>query len=147
MNRPWCELRMSDVFSAGHRCCFRSLCLDAFARCPLQLLKQLVTCSIRVLSINQALSSVPIDLLKLDASTHSPLTCCRIRPPSHSPAHPTGHSQLFEQIVTCPLDLKSEPWPHISPAAKDLVRRMLTRDPARRLTATQVWGCLKEGGI
>lgn len=36
------------------------------------------------------------------------------------------------------LDFASEPWPSISESAKDLVRRMLVRDPKRRLTAPEV---------
>lgn len=36
------------------------------------------------------------------------------------------------------LDFQSEPWPSISEGAKDLVRRMLIRDPKKRLTAHEV---------
>lgn len=36
------------------------------------------------------------------------------------------------------LDFASEPWPSISESAKDLVRKMLVRDPKRRLTAPEV---------
>ncbi|OIT29860.1 PREDICTED: calcium-dependent protein kinase 20-like [Nicotiana attenuata] len=45
---------------------------------------------------------------------------------------------IFEQIVKGELDLVSEPWPAISESAKDLVRRMLARDPKKRLTAHEV---------
>ena len=41
--------------------------------------------------------------------------------------------------MSCPLNMKSEPWGRVSPPAKELVRKMLTRDPRRRLTADQVW--------
>ena len=34
--------------------------------------------------------------------------------------------------------MESEPWPSISDSAKDLVRKMLIRDPTKRLTAHEV---------
>ncbi|KAI3447384.1 hypothetical protein Pfo_004049 [Paulownia fortunei] len=45
---------------------------------------------------------------------------------------------IFEQVLRGELDFVSEPWPSISESAKDLVRRMLVRDPKKRLTAHQV---------
>ncbi|KAK6126447.1 hypothetical protein DH2020_039835 [Rehmannia glutinosa] len=45
---------------------------------------------------------------------------------------------IFEQVLKGELDFISEPWPSISESAKDLVRRMLVRDPKKRLTAHQV---------
>nr|CAB3463199.1 unnamed protein product [Digitaria exilis] len=45
---------------------------------------------------------------------------------------------IFRQILRGKLDLESEPWPSISDSAKDLVRKMLTRDPTKRLTAHEV---------
>jgi len=38
------------------------------------------------------------------------------------------------------LDLDSEPWPSISDAAKDLIRKMLTYDPKERITAALALG-------
>lgn len=38
------------------------------------------------------------------------------------------------------IDFESEPWPSISSSAKDLVRRMLTQNPRRRITSAQVLG-------
>ena len=35
------------------------------------------------------------------------------------------------------MDFQSEPWPHISEAAKDCVKRLLDMDPAKRLTTEQ----------
>ncbi|EEF29820.1 calcium-dependent protein kinase 33 [Ricinus communis] len=55
---------------------------------------------------------------------------------------------IFDAILQGDIDFESPPWPTISSSAKDLVRRMLTQDPKKRITSTQVlehpW--LKEGG-
>ncbi|CAA7033892.1 unnamed protein product [Microthlaspi erraticum] len=45
---------------------------------------------------------------------------------------------IFEQVLHGDLDFSSDPWPSISEGAKDLVRKMLVRDPKKRLTAHQV---------
>ncbi|KAJ9685041.1 hypothetical protein PVL29_017181 [Vitis rotundifolia] len=45
---------------------------------------------------------------------------------------------IFEQVLHGDLDFSTDPWPSISESAKDLVRRMLVRDPRRRLTAHEV---------
>ncbi|CAJ2673573.1 unnamed protein product [Trifolium pratense] len=45
---------------------------------------------------------------------------------------------IFEQVMRGDLDFNSDPWPAISESAKDLVRKMLVRDPRRRMTAHQV---------
>ena len=45
---------------------------------------------------------------------------------------------IFEEVLHGKLDFESEPWPSISEGAKDLVRRMLIRDPKKRLTAHEV---------
>ncbi|XP_059668615.1 calcium-dependent protein kinase 20 [Cornus florida] len=45
---------------------------------------------------------------------------------------------IFEQVLKGDLDFISEPWPSISDSAKDLVRKMLVRDPKKRLTAHEV---------
>ncbi|XP_057472051.1 calcium-dependent protein kinase 1-like [Actinidia eriantha] len=45
---------------------------------------------------------------------------------------------IFEQVLHGDLDFSSDPWPSISEGAKDLVRRMLVRDPRKRLTAHEV---------
>ncbi|KAJ6316536.1 hypothetical protein OIU78_019755 [Salix suchowensis] len=42
---------------------------------------------------------------------------------------------IFEEVLHGDLDFTSDPWPNISSSAKDLVRRMLVRDPKKRLTA------------
>ncbi|KAI4384335.1 hypothetical protein MLD38_002506 [Melastoma candidum] len=45
---------------------------------------------------------------------------------------------IFEQVLHGDLDFSSDPWPSVSEGAKDLVRKMLVRDPKRRLTAHEV---------
>ncbi|KAK1396600.1 Calcium-dependent protein kinase [Heracleum sosnowskyi] len=45
---------------------------------------------------------------------------------------------IFDQVLHGDLDFSSDPWPSISESAKDLVRKMLVRDPKRRLTAHEV---------
>ncbi|KAJ9169099.1 hypothetical protein P3X46_020566 [Hevea brasiliensis] len=55
---------------------------------------------------------------------------------------------IFDAILEGYIDFESSPWPSISDSAKDLVRRMLTQDPKRRITSAQVldhpW--IKDGG-
>ncbi|CAO2831717.1 unnamed protein product [Amaranthus hypochondriacus] len=45
---------------------------------------------------------------------------------------------VAQAIIRSTLDFKRDPWPRVSDNAKDLVRKMLDPDPARRLTAQQV---------
>ncbi|KAL5735927.1 hypothetical protein ACOSQ2_030715 [Xanthoceras sorbifolium] len=55
---------------------------------------------------------------------------------------------IFDVILQGDIDFESPPWPTISGSAKDLVRRMLTQDPKKRITSAQVlehpW--IREGG-
>ncbi|XP_073278352.1 calcium-dependent protein kinase 26-like [Primulina huaijiensis] len=46
--------------------------------------------------------------------------------------------EIFEEVLRGEIDFSSDPWPKISDSAKDLVKKMLVRDPKRRLTAHQV---------
>lgn len=46
--------------------------------------------------------------------------------------------QIFKMVLKGHVDFQSEPWPHISEAAKDCVKRLLDMDPAKRLTTEQV---------
>ncbi|VFQ59245.1 unnamed protein product [Cuscuta campestris] len=46
--------------------------------------------------------------------------------------------EIFDEVLNADIDFKSEPWPHTSDSAKDLVRKMLVRDPKKRLTAHEV---------
>ncbi|XP_057756923.1 calcium-dependent protein kinase 17-like [Arachis stenosperma] len=45
---------------------------------------------------------------------------------------------IFNAILRGHVDFSSDPWPSISPSAKDLVRKMLNSDPKQRLTAYEV---------
>lgn len=47
---------------------------------------------------------------------------------------------IFDAILKGHIDFESEPWPSVSSSAKDLVRKMLTKDPKKRITAAQVLG-------
>lgn len=48
--------------------------------------------------------------------------------------------EIFKAILDTDLDLQSSPWPSISPSAKDLVKKMLTKDPKKRITAAEALG-------
>lgn len=52
--------------------------------------------------------------------------------------HSETEQGIFEEVLHGNLDFQSDPWPSISESAKDLVRRMLIRDPKKRLTAHEV---------
>ncbi|XAR62372.1 Non-specific serine/threonine protein kinase [Bertholletia excelsa] len=45
---------------------------------------------------------------------------------------------IFNEILRGQIDFTSDPWPSISPGAKELVEKMLHSDPKQRLTAAQV---------
>ncbi|KAK9689204.1 hypothetical protein RND81_09G043200 [Saponaria officinalis] len=45
---------------------------------------------------------------------------------------------IFDAILQGHVDFESKPWPSISNGAKDLVRKMLTSDPKKRISAAQV---------
>ncbi|PIN07675.1 Ca2+/calmodulin-dependent protein kinase, EF-Hand protein superfamily [Handroanthus impetiginosus] len=55
---------------------------------------------------------------------------------------------IFEEILKGHVDLQTPPWPSISNGAKDLIKKMLTMDPKKRITAAEAlehpW--LKEDG-
>nr|CAD1841616.1 unnamed protein product [Ananas comosus var. bracteatus] len=58
--------------------------------------------------------------------------------PTIPPFWAESEQGIFEEVLHGKLDFQSEPWPSISESAKDLVRRMLVRDPKKRLTAHEV---------
>lgn len=43
--------------------------------------------------------------------------------------------EIFDAVLKGYIDFESEPWPKISDSAKDLIRKMLTMDPSKRITA------------
>ncbi|CAN1199191.1 Calcium-dependent protein kinase 21 [Linum perenne] len=45
---------------------------------------------------------------------------------------------IFDAVLQGEIDFESDPWPTISDSAKDLIRKMLTQDPKKRLTSAQV---------
>ncbi|OVA15943.1 Protein kinase domain [Macleaya cordata] len=45
---------------------------------------------------------------------------------------------IYNAILEGHIDFKRAPWPTISNAAKDLIKKMLTKDPKKRITAAQV---------
>ena len=47
---------------------------------------------------------------------------------------------IFDAILQGDIDFVSAPWPTISESAKDLVSKMLTQDPRKRITPSQVLG-------
>ncbi|CAI5944680.1 unnamed protein product [Closterium sp. NIES-65] len=56
--------------------------------------------------------------------------------------------EIFSSILHEPLDLETEPWPDVSAAAKDLVRRMLCRRFDERITVPEIlseWALLACG--
>lgn len=47
---------------------------------------------------------------------------------------------IFNAVLEGHIDFESQPWPSISDSAKDLVRKMLTQDPKKRITPAEVLG-------
>lgn len=45
---------------------------------------------------------------------------------------------IFQAIKRGRLDLKKEPWPHVSPEAKDLLKGLLQKNPYRRMRLAEV---------
>ncbi|KAG5043980.1 hypothetical protein AAZX31_03G184200 [Glycine max] len=49
-----------------------------------------------------------------------------------------SEQEIFEEVLHGDLDFSSDPWFDISESAKDLVRKMLVRDPRKRITTHEV---------
>ena len=43
--------------------------------------------------------------------------------------------EVFRAILEDPIDFRSEPWPQLSAECRDLVMKMMDRDPSKRITA------------
>jgi calcium-dependent protein kinase len=54
------------------------------------------------------------------------------------PFYAETETAIFRQVIKGNVDFEMHPWPNISNEAKDCVRRMLTRDVAKRATAAQI---------
>ncbi|KAK1429295.1 hypothetical protein QVD17_11501 [Tagetes erecta] len=49
-----------------------------------------------------------------------------------------SENEIFEEVLRGKLDFSSDPWPSISESAKDLVTKMLIRNPRKRISAHEV---------
>ena len=45
---------------------------------------------------------------------------------------------IFKEILAGHIDFTCDPWPTISPGAKDLIKNMLRQDPKKRMLALDV---------
>ncbi|GAA0156134.1 non-receptor serine/threonine protein kinase [Lithospermum erythrorhizon] len=54
------------------------------------------------------------------------------------PFYGETQEEIFKEILHGNVDFSSDPWPKISDSAKDLVRKMLVRDPKKRITAHEI---------
>ena len=53
-------------------------------------------------------------------------------------------SGIFRAVLKADPSFDEAPWPSVSPEAKDFVKRLLNKDPRKRLTAAQALSeCLK----
>jgi len=55
----------------------------------------------------------------------------------YAPFHETKHKNVFDCIKTADYDFPAKTWGKISPSAKHLIKRLLTLDPAQRITAEE----------
>ena len=49
-----------------------------------------------------------------------------------------AEEEIFKMVLKSDLDFRTAPWPSVSNAAKDCVKRLLNRDPSQRATAAEV---------
>eukprot|EP00210_Caulerpa_lentillifera_P007276 g6958.t1 len=67
----------------------------------------------------------------------------------YPPFYGETEASIFDAILKGKFDMNSDPWPFISDAAKDCVKRMLVQDVEKRATAAEIlkhdW--MKENGI
>jgi serine/threonine protein kinase len=55
----------------------------------------------------------------------------------YQPFFEQNANKLYKMIKEGNYDLTSDPWPNISGAAKDLLKKLLTVDPDRRISAKE----------
>ncbi|KAL5139509.1 Calcium-dependent protein kinase 11 [Glycine soja] len=56
----------------------------------------------------------------------------------HPPFWAKSESAIFQEILHGEIDFVSDPWPSISESAKDLIKKMLDKDPEKRISAHEV---------
>ena len=49
-----------------------------------------------------------------------------------------AEEEIFKMVLKSDLDFRTAPWPSVSDAAKDCVKRLLTRNSSQRATAAEV---------
>lgn len=49
-----------------------------------------------------------------------------------------SESAIFQEILHGEIDFVSDPWPSITESAKDLIKKMLDKDPEKRISAHEV---------
>ncbi|EPS71114.1 hypothetical protein M569_03644, partial [Genlisea aurea] len=54
------------------------------------------------------------------------------------PFYAESEEELFDMILSNEISFSSNPWPAISDEAKDLVKKMLVRDPRKRITSHRI---------
>jgi len=54
------------------------------------------------------------------------------------PFYHEDNFELFELIKKCEYDLSKPVWQGVSKEAKDLIKRILVADPAKRISATEI---------
>ena len=54
------------------------------------------------------------------------------------PFYHEDNFELFELIKKCEYDLSKQVWQGVSKEAKDLIKRILVADPAKRISATEI---------
>ncbi|KAG5078006.1 hypothetical protein JHK82_056701 [Glycine max] len=56
----------------------------------------------------------------------------------HPPFWAKSESAIFQEILHGEIDFVSDPWPSITESAKDLIKKMLDKDPEKRISAHEV---------
>ena len=50
----------------------------------------------------------------------------------------SAEEEIFKMVLKSDLDFRTAPWPNVSDAAKDCVKRLLNRNASQRATAAEV---------